>query len=690
LNITKPISYPNTTKTDQVNQFFGTQIPDPYRWLEDDQSQETKAWVTEQNNLTFNYLKLIAQRNRWKNQLESLWNFEKMQVPYYQGEYLYYEKNSGLENQFVVYRRKVDKGALGAEELFLNPNTFSSDGTSSLGTVSFSEDGTLVAYQVSEGGSDWVSVYVMNAITKDVLEKPLTDVKFSGIAWKGTQGIFYSAYDKPDGSQLSAKTDQHKLYYHRLGTDQSEDVVIFGEAINQKRRYVWGLVSKDSKYLFVSAAESTNGNELYVMDLEHQDKGFVPMVSGFSCNAEVVGTDGQRFFIESDASAPNNRLMVAHASNPEQAHWQELIPQTNEVLSVTMGGGFLFAHYLHHAVTKVIQYSYDGTKVQTLELPGLGTIQGLGGRKEDKQLFFGFTNFVTPTTIYSYDPFSGSSELFWKPSLAVDLDSIISTQVFYKSKDGTTIPMFLTYRKDLTLARKNPTLLYGYGGFNVSLTPSFSVSNLVWVLNGGIFAVPNIRGGGEYGKAWHDAGTKMQKQKVFDDFIAAAEYLIDQNYTSQNYLAIRGGSNGGLLVGACMTQRPELFRVALPAVGVLDMLRYHTFTAGAGWAYDYGTAEDSPEMLDYLLAYSPVHNVKPGTAYPATLVTTADHDDRVVPAHSYKFIAELQEKQAGTNPVLIRIETMAGHGAGKPTSKIIEELADIFAFTFDAMGLEKE
>lgn len=677
------LKYPVTKQVDTVNTYFGTEVKDPYRWLEDDKSAETAAWVKAENEVTFGYLEKIPFRKEMKDRLEKLWNYEKISAPFKEGDYTYYFKNNGLQNQSVLYRK--DKS--GKEEVFLDPNTFSADGTTSLSSVEFSKDGSLVAYSISEAGSDWNKITILNATTKQKLETELVDVKFSGIAWIGNEGFYYSSYDKPKGSQLSAKTDQHKLYFHKLGTAQKEDKVIFG--LNEKRRYVGAGVTEDDKYLIISASTSTSGNELYIKDLSVPNSKIVNVVNNFDSDNYILDNVGTRLYIVTNLNAPNQKVVTVDASNPKPENWKDFIPETENVLSTSTGSGFIFANYMKDAVSQVKQYDYDGKLVREIKLPGIGSAGGFGGKKEDPELYYSFTNYTTPGTIYAFEPKAGKSSVYEKPKVDFKSEDYESKQVFYTSKDGTKVPMIITHKKGLKLDGKNPTILYGYGGFNVSLTPAFSISNAVWMEQGGVYAVPNLRGGGEYGKKWHDGGTQLKKQNVFDDFIAAAEYLIAQKYTSSDFLAIRGGSNGGLLVGATMTQRPDLMKVALPAVGVLDMLRYHTFTAGAGWAYDYGTAEDSKEMFDYLKKYSPVHNVKTGVSYPATLITTGDHDDRVVPAHSFKFAAELQAKQKGNNPVLIRIETNAGHGAGKPVSKTIEEAADILSFTLYNMGIRE-
>ncbi|PKP40199.1 MAG: S9 family peptidase [Bacteroidetes bacterium HGW-Bacteroidetes-13] len=680
-----PIQYPETQKTDSATVYFGETVKDPYRWLEDDRSKETAAWVKAQNKVTFAYLEKIPFRNSLKARLEKIWNYEKITAPFKEGDYTYFYKNDGLQNQYVLYRTKEG----GEPEVFLDPNEFSKDGTSSLAGIDFSKNGKIAAYSISEGGSDWRKVMVMNTDTREIIEDTLVDIKFSGISWKDNEGFYYSSYDKPKGSQLSAKTDQHKLYYHKLGTSQESDVVVFGNKPEQKRRYVGGQVSEDGNYLFISASVSTSGNELYLQDLTKPNAPIVPMIANFDYSTSLLDVSANTIFLLTNYQAPNQKVVTVSVQNPSVENWIDFIPETENVLSISKGAGCFFTEYMKDAVSQVFQYDYQGNKIREIELPGVGSVSGFGGKKEDAVLYYSFTNYVTPGTIYSFHPKEGTSEVYQKPKIDFTPENYASEQVFYTSKDGTKIPMIITYKKGIKRDGKTPTILYGYGGFNISLTPSFSIANAVWLELGGIYAVPNLRGGGEYGRAWHDAGIQMKKQNVFDDFIAAAEYLIQNNYTSTDYLAIRGGSNGGLLVGAAMTQRPDLFAVALPAVGVMDMLRYHTFTAGAGWAYDYGTADDSKEMFAYLKGYSPVHNLKPGVSYPATLVTTADHDDRVVPAHSFKFAATLQENQAGDKPTLIRIETNAGHGAGKPVSKTIEEMADIFAFTLYNMGVRE-
>ena len=681
------LNYPETKKVDTVNTYFGTEVKDPYRWLEDDRSEETEAWVKSENKVTFDYLNQIPYRDSLKQRLSKLWNYEKVSAPYKEGDYTYFSKNNGLQNQYVIYRYKTGEDPSTAE-VFLDPNKFSEDGTTSLGGMSFSEDGKTLAYAISEGGSDWRKVIVMNAETKEITEDTLVDIKFSGMSWKANEGFFYSSYDKPKGSELSAKTDQHKLYYHKLGTSQKEDELIFGGNEAEKHRYVGGSVTEDNKYLLIRASVSTSGNKLFLKDLENPEAELKTIIGTTETDTYVIENEGSKLYLVTNKNAPNKKIVTVDAANPSPENWVDFIPETENVLSPSTGGGYFFAEYMEDAVSAVKQYDYEGNLVREVDLPGLGSVGGFGGKKEEKELYFSFTNYITPGSIYKYNIEEGTSELYRKPEIDFKAEDYESRQVFFTSKDGTKVPMIITHKKGIELNGKNPTILYGYGGFNISLTPSFSITNVVWMEQGGIYAVPNLRGGGEYGKEWHDAGIKTKKQNVFDDFISAAEYLIENKYTSQEFLAVRGGSNGGLLVGATMTQRPDLMKVALPAVGVLDMLRYHTFTAGAGWAYDYGTAEDSKEMFEYLYNYSPVHNIKDGVEYPATLVTTGDHDDRVVPAHSFKFAAELQKKQTGNNPVLIRIETNAGHGAGTPVSKTIEQYADIYGFTLWNMGFK--
>ncbi|RMZ60632.1 S9 family peptidase [Chryseobacterium nematophagum] len=678
------MNYPKALKGNQIDTYFDTAVADPFRDLEND-SQATKKWVDEEVNYTQNYLSKIPFRDKIKNQLKDIWNYEKITAPFKEGDYTYYYKNDGLQAQSVLYRTH---NKAKTTEVFLDPNKFSEKGTTSLSQLSFNKKGNLAAYSISEGGSDWNKIIIIDAITKKQMDATLIDVKFSGIAWKGDEGFYYSSYDKPkEGTVLSGMTDKHKVYFHKLGTKQSEDVLIFG-GDQTPRRYLGASVSEDQRYLIISAANATNGNELYIKDLKNNSKDFVQIVKGFDVNADIVDTQGDDLFIFTDLKAPNMRLVKTNINNPSPENWKDVVPETENVLGVSSGGGYFFATYMIDAIDQVKQYDKTGKLIREIALPGKGNISGFGGKETEKELYFSFTNYITPGTIYKINADTGKSELYQRPKVKFNTDDYISEQVFYTSKDGTKIPMMINYKKGTKLDGKNPTILYSYGGFNISLQPSFSVVNAIWMENGGIYAVPNIRGGGEYGKNWHDAGTKMQKKNVFEDFIAAGEYLQSNGYTSKEYMALSGRSNGGLLVGATMTMRPDLAKVAFPGVGVLDMLRYNKFTAGAGWSYDYGTAEDSKEMFNYLKSYSPVHNVKANTCYPSTMIITSDHDDRVVPAHSFKFGAELQEKQSCNNPVLLRIEKNAGHGAGRSTEQVISENADLISFALYEMGIK--
>ena len=678
--MTPNLKYPETKKIDHFDDYFGTKVNDSYRWLEDDRAEDTKDWVNREVTFTKDYLAKIPFREEIRAQLKEIWNYEKIGAPFKEGNFTYFYKNDGLQAQSVLYR--TDQS--GKTEVFLDPNKFSEKGTTSLAGVSFNKKGNLVAYSISEGGSDWNKIIIIDALTKKVIDETIIDVKFSGASWKGDQGFFYSSYDKPKGSELSAKTDTHKVYFHQLGTKQSADQLIIG-GDDFKRRYMGIGVSDDERFEILNASEATNGNELYIKDVQNKTD-FLPIQKGYEFNTDFVDSKGDFIYAMTDKNAPNMRLVKFDIKNPSV--WIDVIPETENVLSVSTGGGFIFAKYMKDAVTSVKQFNYEGQLIRTIALPGVGTAGGFSGKEKEKELYFSFTNYITPPTIYKFNADSGKSEVYQKPKVKFNPENFVSEQVFYTSKDGTKIPMMINYKKGLKLNGKNPTILYSYGGFNVSLQPAFSVVNAVWMENGGIYAVPNIRGGGEYGKKWHDAGTKMQKKNVFDDFIAAGEFLQKNKYTSPKFMALSGRSNGGLLVGATMTIRPDLAKVAFPGVGVLDMLRYNKFTAGAGWSYDYGTAEDSKEMFDYLKSYSPVHNVKTGVCYPSTMIITSDHDDRVVPAHSFKFGAELQEKQSCGNPVLVRIETNAGHGAGRSTEQVIGENADILSFGLYEMGFK--
>lgn len=676
--------YPVSKKVNQVDTLFGEPVADPYRWLENDTSKETGAWVKSENDVTFGYLNKIPFRDAIRKRLGEVQNFERITAPVKHGSYFYYFKNSGLQNQNVVYRRKGEKGE---EEIFIDPNTFSTDGTTALGGSAYTNDGSLVAILIQEGGSDWRKAVVLKTSDRSVVGDTLKNLKFTGISWKGNEGFYYSSYDKPKGSQLSAKTQMHKLYYHKLGTPQSEDKVIFGGE-QLPRRYVQGGLTEDERYLVITASNATNGNELYIQDLTDKNGKLITVVSNYEQNHNLIDNVGSKLLIQTDLNAPNGKIVVVDASKPGVENWKDLVPETEFAMQgVSTSGKKMFVNYLKDASTQVKQYDYNGKLEREIQLPGIGTANGFGGEKGDATTYYSFTSFTTPPSIFKLDIATGKSSLYAQPKVDFKSEDYETKQVFYTSKDGTKVPMFIVFKKGIELNGKNPTMLYAYGGFNISLTPNFSTSRLVWLENGGVYAQPNLRGGGEYGEKWHIAGTKMNKQNVFDDFIAAGEYLIAQNYTSSQYLAISGGSNGGLLVGATMTQRPDLARVALPAVGVMDMLRYHKFTAGAGWAYDYGTADDSKEMMEYLKKYSPVHAIKPGVSYPATLITTADHDDRVVPSHSFKFAATLQENHVGDNPVLIRIDAKSGHGASN-LSKALDAVADQYSFAYYNMNIE--
>jgi prolyl oligopeptidase len=674
--------YPQTKKVDTVDTYHGIQVNDPYRWLENDTTKETSAWVKSQNDVTFSYLNNIKYRDRIQKRLEQVFDYERLSAPFEEGGYFYFYKNDGLQNHSVLYRKK---GIDGAPEVFLDPNGFSKDGTTGLAGLSFTKDGSLATYMISEGGSDWRKAIVIKTEDKTILEDTLRDIKFSGIAWKGNEGFYYSSYDKPKGSELSAKTQLHKLFYHKLGTSQKQDKLVFG-GDKTPRRYIGAYLTEDERFLVITASTSTTGNELYVQDLTNPKGNLIPVVTNFDNDHYVMANEGSRLILHTNLNAPNNRIVATDFSKPTPENWKDVIPETENVMTAGTAGNKIFAKYMVDVKTQVKQFDMNGKPEREVELPGIGSTGNLGGKAEDKEIYYTFTSFTYPSTIFKYDIASGKSTVHEKPKIDFNPEDYETKQVFYTSKDGTKIPMFIVHKKGIELNGKNPTWLYAYGGFNISLTPAFSTSRIVWLENGGIYAQPNLRGGGEYGEKWHLAGTKLNKQNVFDDFIAAGEYLIKEKYTSSQHLAIAGGSNGGLLVGATMTQRPDLAKVAFPAVGVMDMLRYHKFTAGAGWAYDYGTADDSKEMFEYLKTYSPVHALKPGTSYPATLVTTADHDDRVVPAHSFKFAATLQENHVGNNPVLIRIDTKSGHGASN-LKKSLEVTADQYAFAWYNMGV---
>jgi len=679
--------YPQTAKGDVVDDYFGTKIADPYRWLEDDNSPETAGWVKDQNAVTEDYLSQIPFRNQIRERLTDIWNYPRYSTPFKKGDYFYFFKNDGLQNQSVLYRQK---GLDGDPEIFLDPNTLSTDGTVALSGVYFSKDSRYMVYAISRAGSDWTEFFVMNTQTGTTMDDHLQWVKFSSAAWKDN-GFYYSRYDDPGATgQFSKQNQFHKVYYHTIGTPQSTDKLIYEDKENPLR-YVNAYTTEDEEYLILSVSEGTSGNELYFQSLAQPYRKIIPLIKGFKNNSTVIDHYDGRLLVLTDKDASNYRLTSISATQPDTAQWIDVIPETVELLEdVSTGGGKLFAFYLKNASAKILQFDYRGKVEKEIVLPAIGTASGLDGQRNEKTLFYSFTSFTTPATIYRYDVESGRSTLFRQPELKFNPDDYEIKQEFYTSKDQTRVPVFIVHKKGIRLDGKNPAFLYAYGGFNISMTPSFSTSRILFLENGGVFALPNLRGGGEYGEEWHRAGMLEKKQNVFDDFIAAAEYLISEKYTSSEKLAINGGSNGGLLVGAAMTQRPDLFRVALPAVGVLDMLRYQKFTIGWGWAVEYGSS-DNEKDFEYLLKYSPLHNIRNGVSYPATLITTADHDDRVVPAHSFKFAATLQElnKDRDNNPVLIRIETNAGHGAGKPLSKAIDEAADMWSFVFYQLGMKK-
>ena len=680
----KRMPYPETAKGDVVDDYFGTKVADPYRWLEDDYSPETAAWVRTQNEVTEDFLSQIPFRNQIRERLTEIWNFPRYSLFSRRGDYYYFFRNDGLQNQSVMYRQKSMNDA---PEIFLDPNKFSEDGTVSLAGTFFSGDSKYMAYSISKAGSDWTEFFVMDVESGEKLDDHLQWIKFSGASWHGN-GFYYSRYDAPEGTgQFSNQNQFHKVYYHAIGTPQSSDILVYEDREHPLRNFR-ARVTEDEEYLILSVTEGTSGNELYFRPMSQPQGNFIPLVSGFDNNSYVIDHHDGKFLVLTDIDAPNYRLTSVSVANPA-APWIDVIPEKAELLeNVSTGGGKLFAFYLRDANSYVLKMDYDGNIENEIDIPAIGTARGLSGRREDKTLFYSFTSFTTPSTIYSYDVENSRSELLRRPELRFDPDDYEIKQVFYTSKDQTRVPMFIVHKKGIVLNGQNPTFLYAYGGFNINMTPSFSASRMLFLENGGVYAVPNIRGGGEYGEEWHKAGMLEKKQNVFDDFIAAAEFLISEGYTSSQKLAINGGSNGGLLVGAVMTQRPELFRVALPAVGVLDMLRFQKFTIGWAWVVEYGTS-DNEKDFEFLYKYSPQHNVREGVAYPATLITTADHDDRVVPAHSFKFAAALQElnKDTGNNPMLIRIETDAGHGAGKPVSKAIDEATDVWSFVFYKLGM---
>lgn len=681
------IKYPVTKKDDVKDTYFETEVEDPYRWLEDDNSEETAEWVKAQNQVTFAYLEKLPNRQKIKDRLTELMNYPKYSTPFKEAGKYFFFKNDGLQNQSVLYMTETLDGE---PKVVLDPNKLSEDGTVAYSGGDISKDGKYIAYKIARSGSDWNEIYVKNIETGEMLEDHIMWVKFSGLDWY-KNGFFYSAYDKPEeGSELSKSNEYQKIYYHELGTGQEDDKLIVEDKENPKKMFGAG-VTDDDRFMILSMSQATSGNALSVKDLSKKNAEFIPLMESFEYDFHMMNNIGDDLFIKTNYKAPRYRLIKININQPGEENWVDIIPEKEDVLqTVSFVGGTIVAEYMKDAWSKLEVYDYEGTFAYNIELPGIGSAGSLSGKKDEPIAFFSYTSFNTPGEIYRYNFDTKETTLHYRPEVTFNPDDFVVKQEFYESKDGTKVPMFIVHKKDVELNGKNPTLLYAYGGFNISLTPSFSTSRLAFMENGGVFAMPNLRGGGEYGEKWHKAGTKLQKQNVFDDFIAAAEHLIATKYTNSDKLAIFGGSNGGLLVGACINQRPDLYKVAIPAVGVMDMLRFHKFTIGWAWAGDYGTSEDSKEMFEYLYGYSPYHNIEAGTEYPAVLVTTADHDDRVVPAHSFKYIARLQEYHAGKAPVLIRIGIKAGHGGGKPTSKVIEEYTDMWAFMYYHLGVKME
>lgn len=710
------LKYPSTRKEEVYDGYHNMyKVYDPYRWLEDDNSKETKEWVKQENMVTSDYLSGLADRKKIILRLTDLWNYAKYSSPFKKNQYYYFFKNDGLQNQAVLFRQE---GLNGKPEVFLDPNTFSKDGTAALGSISFSKTGKYFAYTVAKAGSDWQEGFVMEAATGKLVPDNIQWLKFSSFSWYGDEGFYYSGYEKPDEKSLLTGQNQNKMIrYHKIGTEQKEDLLIYVD-LEHPFRHCNASLTEDQRFLILNVSEGTSGSELYYLDKTNkQQVRFQQLIPGFKTEAEVIDNTGDKLLILTNDGAPNYKLVLMEAGDPHkeeeeierkvmkakaagkpiepilaeeanyQKRWKTIIPEKNMALQgVSKSGGYLYASYLKDASTRVYQYTYSGQLVREVKLPGIGSAYGFSGEKTDKEVFYSFSSFGTAPAIYRYDPATGISTLFRKTEVKLDTKDFVTEQLFFKSKDDTRVPMFITYKKGMLRNGQNPVLMSGYGGFNIAETPYFSISNAFFIEQGGIFVSVNLRGGSEYGEKWHQAGMLEHKQNVFNDFIAAAEYLVKQNYTNSSRIAIEGGSNGGLLIGAVMTQRPDLFKVALPAVGVLDMLRYHRFTIGWAWAVEYGNA-DSANQFVFLYKYSPYHNLKQGVNYPATLITTGDHDDRVVPAHSFKFAARLQDYQAGSNPVLIRIETNAGHGAGKPTSKQIEEAADKMSFTMYHLGM---
>lgn len=681
------IKYPHTKKVNQEDNYFGTIVKDPYRWLEDDNSEETKAWVKEENAVTDQYFSQISFREKVKEELKSMWNYTRYGSPFKEGDYYYFYRNDGLQNQSVLYRQK----GLDAEpEVFLDPNKLSADGTVSVGVPSFSKNNKYAVYLEARSGSDWEVAHVMNVVDKSLLKDELKFIKFSGTSWKGDEGFYYSRYPQTDDKEkLTLQNQNHKIYFHHIGTPQSEDVLVY-EDKEHPLRVIGAQLTEDEHFLIITKSEGTSGSEIWVKDMKNLSpkNDFALLVKGFDTESSAIDNDGDKILIRTNADAPNYKVVAIDPKNPERKNWETVIPERKELLeSVGTAGGKLFLSYLQDASSRVYQTDYKGYHAKEIVLPGIGSAGGFNAHRKDKELFYSYTSFDHPASIYRYDIETGTSKLFRKSEAKINADNYQTVQTFCSSKDGTKVPMFITYKKGIKLDGNNPVLMYGYGGFNIPLTPGFSISNAFFLEHGGVYVVVNLRGGSEYGEEWHKEGMLQNKQNVFDDFIAAAQFLIDKKYTNPSKLAMRGGSNGGLLIGAVMTQRPDLFKVAIPQVGVLDMLRYHLFTIGWAWATEYGRS-DKKEDFENLIKYSPLQNLKPGVKYPATLITTADHDDRVVPAHSFKFAASLQADNDGINPTLIRIETKAGHGGGKPTDKQIDEEADIWSFVMYNLGMD--
>jgi prolyl oligopeptidase len=682
-NNNTPLTYPDTREDNVQDDYHGTSIADPYRWLEDDYSEETKNWVKDQNTVTFGYLDKIKFREALRNRLGEIYNYTKYSTPFKRGDYYYYFQQEGLQNQSVLYRTaSLDQPG----EIFLDPNAFSEDGTVALGTISMDKDYKHMAYAISRAGSDWQEIYVMRVDDKAALNDTILWAKFTGIAWKD-DGFYYNAYPAPDKKTAFTQANSGmQVYYHKLGTNQSDDKLIFEDKSNPNK-YFSARTTEDERFLVISAGVGTSGNDLQIRDLEDKNGELIRVIDDFDSDIQLIDSDDDELYFLTNREASNWRLIKFNKNTPST--WEDVIAEDEKrvLKGASFAGGQLYASYMDDVKSAIYECDVDGKNPTLIDLPGIGTASGFGGKKEDKELFYVFTSMISPPTIYRYDIETRQSEVFKKPAIDFNSDLYETKQVFYPSKDGTKIPMFIVHKKGLELNGNNPTWLYAYGGFNISLMPNFSTVRLAWLEQGGVYAMANLRGGGEYGQKWHDGGRLLNKQNVFDDFIAAAEYLIENKYTNKDKIAIHGGSNGGLLVGACMTQRPDLFQVALPAVGVMDMLRYEKFTIGYAWASDYGSVKEK-EHFDNIRKYSPLHNLKSGTEYPATMVLTADHDDRVVPAHSFKFAAALQKAHAGANPVLIRVDVDAGHGAGKPTAKILDEYADVMSFMMYNMGVE--